>query len=157
MRARIPSGFIRICPLIVSGCYVRDGSFLKRQRSVLIVDARFSKKFSLSLPDVSAPESLFPLVRRLLEIWVCDCVHCVEPLNIKTYGLGDFATRSMRRTVEYQPSNRPSCTSADCLRECREMLMKSQKSNGKGKRTMSDRLHHVDESEVLTAADKERI
>jgi len=34
--------------------------------------------------------------------------------------------------------------------------MKSQKSNGKGKK-MSDRLHHIDESEVLTAADKERI
>jgi hypothetical protein len=52
-----------------------------------------------------------------------------------------FATRSMRRTVEHQPSHRPSCTSADCLRECHELLMKSQKSNGKGKRTMSDRLH----------------
>jgi len=60
-------------------------------------------------------------------------------------------------SVEHQPSHRPTCTSADCLRECREMLMKSQKSNGKGKRAMSDRLHHVDESEVLIAADKEGI
>jgi hypothetical protein len=41
---------------------------LKRRRSVRIAGARFWKRLSLSPRDVSPPQSLLPLVRRLLEV-----------------------------------------------------------------------------------------
>src|SRR5262245_62103072 len=67
---------------------------LDEPRDVRIVAVRFLKKLSLSLPDASTSQSLLSRCAGCWD-WVCDCVHCAEPLNIKRQPVKDVQIRSV--------------------------------------------------------------
>jgi hypothetical protein len=86
----IKTPFLRTTPPIPQTVFRRDSRMVESTRRaawLLIPPSRLNLSEYLS-------QSLFSLVRRLLGR-VCDCQHCVEPLNIKRQAVKDVKIRSI--------------------------------------------------------------